>query len=98
MPTYEFTCPDCDHHYTVTCTIDEYEKMANPICTSDSPDSHPYEVLMNRVFTPPSFSIEGLPPDRFTMQDKVAENRQKAYDQGAIDDGNGRYKYGEQVL
>ena len=79
MPTYEFKCPsgECDNFTTVTCTFEEYEELATPTCFHDWDGS---EHGMVRDYSGVGFAIEGLPKDRFKIQDKLKENRAKADD------------------
>lgn len=75
MPTYDYVCPVDGHETSITTTIAEYVELSDDVLC---PQRH----AMNRVYSTPSFTIQGLASDRFKYKDKIAANRQAVVEKG----------------
>lgn len=76
MVTYVYFHRDCGHSIELDRPMrDRNDPVRCPVCITG---------VMRRVFTAPTSKVAGLAKDRFKMEDRLAENRQKASDGGWI--------------
>lgn len=54
MPTYDYQCEACDHHFEIVMKISEYDTKFQPVC----PNCGAEEKAI-RVFTPPMINFTG---------------------------------------